>query len=124
MRVSILEVDTSHPTSTSSSRTQSPAGPLGIGGDLHVHPVEYRIRGTAVPALSAADSCRDRLVAFYHWNDRQALRVAATIALRHRVNLRFIRHWSEREGARSKCEEFIKEVKRLAGRRRGRGRSW
>ena len=49
-----------------------PAGPLGIGGDLRIRPVEYRIKGTVVPALSAADSCRDRLVAFCHWNDRQA----------------------------------------------------
>lgn len=96
-----------------------PAGPLGIGGDLHIRPVEYRIKGTVVSALSAADSCRDRLVAFYHWNDRRALRVAVSIAIRHRVNLVSIRQWSEHEGARSKCEEFISEVKRLATQGRG-----
>ena len=100
-----------------------PAGPLGIGSDLRIQPVEHRIKGTVVSALSAADSCRDRLVAFYHWNDRQALRVAVSIALRHRVNLISIRKWSEHEGARSKYEEFISEVKRLAGKGRGRSRS-
>ena len=47
-----------------------PAGPLEIGGDLRIQPVEYKIKRTVVPALSAADSCRDRLVAFYHWDDR------------------------------------------------------
>jgi len=43
-----------------------PAGPLGIGGDLQVRPVERTIKGTIVSTLSAADSCRDRLAAFYH----------------------------------------------------------
>ena len=100
-----------------------PTGPLGIGSDLRIQPVEYRIKGTVVSALSAADSCRDRLVAFYHWNDRQALRVAVSIALRHRVKLISIRQWSEHEGARSKYEEFISEVKRLAAKGRGRSRS-
>ena len=98
-----------------------PAGPLGIGGDLHIRPVEYKIKGTAVPILSAADSCRDRLVAFYHWNDRQALRVAVSIALRHRVNLSSIRKWSEREGARSKYDEFVGEVRQRAA-KKGRSR--
>ena len=100
-----------------------PAGPLGIGGDLHIRPVEYRIKGTVILALSAADSCRDRLVAFYHWDDRQALRVAVSIARRNRVNLASIRRWSEHEGARSKCEEFLSEVKRTAARGQGRRRS-
>lgn len=100
-----------------------PAGPLGIGGDLHIQPVEYKIKGTVVSALSAADSCRDRLVAFYHWDDRQALKVAVSIARRHRVNLGSIRRWSEHEGALSKFEEFTSEVQRRATRDRGSKRA-
>lgn len=100
-----------------------PAGPLGIGTDVHIQPIEYRIKGSVVSALSATDSCRDRLVAFYHWNDRQALKVAVSIVRRHRVNLTVIRQWSEDEGARSKCEEFMREVNRLAVRGRARRRS-
>lgn len=88
-----------------------PAGPLGIGTDLHIHPIQYEIRGTTLSALSATDSCRDRLVAFYHWNDRQALRVAVTIARGHRVNLELIRRWSRKEGALAKFAEFLTAVK-------------
>ena len=99
-----------------------PAGPLGIGDDLLVESVEYRIKGTVISALSAADSCRDRLAAFYHWNDRQALRVAVSIALGHRVNLTSIRRWSEQKNALPKFEEFAGEVKRTAAHRRGRRR--
>jgi len=99
-----------------------PAGPLGIGSDLHIHPVEYKIKGTIVSALSPADSCRDRLVAFYHWDDRQALKVAVSIARRRRLNLTSIRQWSDHEGALSKFEEFLSEVKRRAAPGRGRKR--
>ena len=54
-----------------------PAGPLAIGDDDLVEPVELRVGRTRVPALSATDSCRDRLAAFYHWRDLQSLRVAS-----------------------------------------------
>lgn len=100
-----------------------PAGPLGIGDDVHIQPVKCRIRGTVVSALSATDSCRDRLAAFYHWNDRQALSVAVTIAHRHRVNLRSIRQWSAHEGALPKFEEFMSAVSRRTVRPRPGGRS-
>ncbi|MBI4241858.1 MAG: hypothetical protein HY613_09085 [Candidatus Rokubacteria bacterium] len=89
-----------------------PAGPLGIGHDLHIHPVKYPIRRTVICALSATDSCRDRLAAFYHWNDRQALRAAVAIARRHRVDLQCIRRWSAREGALAKHAEFMAELRR------------
>jgi hypothetical protein len=59
-----------------------PVGPLGIGRDLAVKPVQIRIGGGArrIRALSATDCCRDRLAAFYHWNDRQSLDAAVDIA--------------------------------------------
>ena len=63
-----------------------PPGPLGIGADLDIRPVAYRIRGVDVRALSATDSCRDRLAAFYHWRDRQSLATAVQIALLDELN--------------------------------------
>lgn len=65
-----------------------------------------------VAALSATDSCRDRLAAFYHWSDRQSLRSAVEIAARQRVNMRLIRTWSGREGATEKFAEFQDELAR------------
>jgi hypothetical protein len=65
-----------------------------------------------VAALSATDSCRGRLAAFYHWNDRQALRAALTIARLHKVDLASIRKWSEGEGARPAIEEFMVALKK------------
>ncbi len=90
-----------------------PRGPLAIGGDDRIRPVQRRVGQERIPMLSATDSCRDRLAAFYHWNDHQGLTVAAEIAVRNRVNLRALRRWSTAEGAEMAFTEFLSEIKRL-----------
>jgi len=92
-----------------------PAGPVGIGTDTNVRPVVYRILGTRVRALSATDSCRDRLAAFYHWNDRQSLTTAVQIARHLKVDLKAIRAWSAREGAAEKFAEFLEALRQKPG---------
>ena len=71
-----------------------PRGPLAIGGEHRIRPI---VRATAhgrIRMLSATDSCRDRLAAFYHWGDRQSLTVAAWIAGRNRVGMAALQRWS------------------------------
>jgi hypothetical protein len=98
-----------------------PAGPLAIGDDDLVEPVELRIGRTSVLALSATDSCRDRLAAFYFWNDRQSLDVAVKIARHGDVDLAAVRAWSAREQQETKFGEFSRLVgTRQAARRRTR----
>jgi hypothetical protein len=92
-----------------------PAGPLGIGADLDIRPVTYKIGKVGVKALSATDSCRDRLAAFYHWNDRQSLAAAVEICRRRKVNIRAIDRWSTLEGATDRFQTFLDSL----GRRRG-----
>jgi hypothetical protein len=92
-----------------------PAGPVGIGADTDIRPVVCRLRGTRVRALSATDSCRDRLAAFYHWNDRQSLSTAVQIARHAKVDLKAIRAWSAREGAAEKFSEFLEALRQKAG---------
>lgn len=87
-----------------------PPGPLAIGDDLDIKPVRVQLSRGSTLALSATDACRDRLAAFYHWADRQSLRVAVAIAVANRVNLTAIRRWSEREDALAKFEEFRAEL--------------
>lgn len=90
-----------------------PRGPLAVGGDLDVEVVEERGEAGIVLALSPTDSCRDRLAAYYHWNDRQSLAVAARIAARHDLDLERIRRWSDDEGHAERFEEFRSEATRL-----------
>lgn len=92
-----------------------PPGPLAIGGDVRIRPVTIRSGGHATLSLSATDSCRDRLAAYFHWKDRQSLETAVQIALVNRVNLDAIRAWSKDEGRLDAFEEFRSEL----GRRRG-----
>ena len=98
-----------------------PPGPLAIGEDLVIRPVEIRRSGLRALALSATDCCRDRLAAFYHWNDRQSLRNAVLVALRNRVRMSTIEEWSRQEGATAGFEEFRRELQRARQRRRRRG---
>jgi len=88
-----------------------PRGPLSIGSDLSIKPAELPIAGVRVVLLSATDSCRDRLAAFFHWKDRQSLRAAVAVAARHAVDLEGIRSWSKGEGASQPFEEFLQEVR-------------
>jgi len=97
-----------------------PRGPLGIGEDFQIRPVWRSRRAARTLALSATDSCRDRLAAFYHWNDRQSLAAAVAIALRNRVTLNKVRSWSRSEGHLEGYTSFLVELDRArtAGRRR------
>lgn len=97
-----------------------PTGPLAVGGDFRVRPVERRLREARALVLSPTDSCRDRLSAFYHWRDRQSLRTAVAIALRNRVSRALIRSWSVDEGHAEGFEEFVRELQRARSERKRR----
>lgn len=89
-----------------------PRGPLAVGADLNVQPVTLSLSDRTTLALSATDSCRDRLAAFFHGSDRQSLAVAVEIALRNDVDLARIRRWSESEGHVARFSEFERELDR------------
>lgn len=88
-----------------------PPGPLSIGDDLNIRPVELRVGGSTVLLLSPTDCCRDRLAAFYFWDDRQSLERAVDVALHRDVDLRVIKAWSIAERSREKYEEFLRALR-------------
>ena len=90
-----------------------PSGPLAISGEHRIDPVTRSTPYGRILMLSATDSCRDRLAAFYHWRDRQSLTVAAWIAARNRVNLGVLRRWSTAEGMGEQFGEFVVETRRV-----------
>lgn len=96
-----------------------PRGPLAIGDDTAIVPVELAVGGDRTLALSPTDSVRDRLAAFYHWSDRGSLEAATAIARRHRVNMSAIQRWSAAEGHANRFREFKSVLgRRPAGMRR------
>ncbi len=88
-----------------------PPGPLAVGGDFNVRPVELPAPDGPVLALSATDICKDRLAAFYHWNDYQSLTHAVAIASRQQLDLARLRRWSRDEGKQEEFDEFIKQIR-------------
>jgi hypothetical protein len=86
------------------------AGPLAVGS-VAVEPIEHATGALRLLVLSPTDACRDRLAAFYHWNDRGSLDVAVAIASRNAVDMDSIRRWSLKEDALAKFEEFRRALK-------------
>lgn len=83
-----------------------PTGPLTVG-DERVH--EVAIRDTAagrLRLLSPTDCIKDRLAAFFYWNDKMALEQALLVARSQSVDLVDLRRWSKLEGVGEKLGEF------------------
>jgi hypothetical protein len=89
-----------------------PPGPLAIGSDLDIHPIEVEGRTGPALVLSPTDSCRDRLAAFYHWRDWQSLRLAVRIARAHPVDMQMIERWSRAEGSPEGYQTFLAALRR------------
>jgi len=91
--------------------------PLAVGQQVLKPPPRRRVAGFYLRMLSPTDCVKDRLAAFYYWNDQQALEQAIMVVLARRVSMREIGRWSRAEGATAKFLELQREVAR---RRRAR----
>ena len=87
-----------------------PPGPLAIGQEPVKQVVEKKFSTGVLKVISPTDCVKDRLAAYYHWGDQQALFQAALVAHQHKVKIDEIRKWSLAEG---KLEEFEKIKNRL-----------
>lgn len=86
-----------------------PKGPLQIGLD-YVHTYDTVQRGVeTLNVITATDSVRDRLAAYYFWDDRSSLQAAVAIAraVPDKVRLAAVEEWSVREGAAGKHSDFV-----------------
>lgn len=59
-----------------------------------------------VRVVSATDCVKDRLCAFYFWNDQQGLAQAVLVAKDQKVDLKDIKRWSKRDGKEQAFELF------------------
>jgi hypothetical protein len=80
--------------------------PLSVGSEP-VREINEIRRGKAVlRLLSPTDCVKDRLAAFYHWNDRPSLDQAILVCSDAEVDLREVRRWSLKEGMKEKHKQF------------------
>jgi hypothetical protein len=72
--------------------------------------------------LSPTDCVKDRLAAFFHWNDRQAFEQALLVATAQKVDVKDIRKWSRAEEREDKFITFEDELLRRRRKKRRGGK--
>jgi len=83
-----------------------PRGPLGVG-DAPVHDISTRETETGtLKLLTPTDCIKDRLAAYYHWDDAQSLEQAIWVACANEFDMKSIERWSLNEGMDDKFLEF------------------
>ncbi len=85
--------------------------PLSVGQEPVREVCEMRRGNKVLRLLSPTDCVKDRLAAFYHWNDFQSLDQALLVCRAGGVDLAEVERWSIGEGMRSR---FLLFKKRLA----------
>lgn len=60
--------------------------------------------------LSPTDCVKDRLAAFLHWKDTQALEQAILVALKNRIELAKVKAWAAKEGGQVAFATFAAEL--------------
>jgi hypothetical protein len=86
-----------------------PSGPLAVGNEPVAAVEVLHLETGTLKLLSPTDCVKDRLAAFYHWNDRQCLQQAVWVALEQNVDWVEIERWSRQEKEMEKFEVFRKK---------------
>ena len=88
-----------------------PSGPLGVG-DAPVEKIEeISTKYGILKLLTATDCIKDRLSAYYHWDDEQGLQQAIWVAQQNEINFDDLKEWSSKEQSLSKYSNFINGLK-------------
>jgi hypothetical protein len=61
--------------------------------------------------LSPTDCVKDRLAAFFHWNDRQSLEQAVLVGKAQKIDMDDVGGWSKSEGNEEKFRVFEQRLR-------------
>jgi hypothetical protein len=86
-----------------------PPPPVAIGKEV---PITRFSRIKSIVLLTPTDCVKDRLAAYYHWNDPQSLEQALMVAKARKVSLRQVKKWSVEEGFAGKFKRFESLLKK------------
>jgi hypothetical protein len=87
-----------------------PDGPLSVGEEPVKEISEFELSTGTLKVLSPTDCVKDRLCAFYFWNDLQGLEQAVLVTKNQKVNLKEIKRWSKVEGKENEYDLFSKKL--------------
>ena len=87
------------------------APPVSIGNETSIKNFNtMNTKNGKITLLTPTDCVKDRLAAYYHWNDPQSFEQALLVAKKQKINIKNIESWSKKE---SKLKEFRKFQKEL-----------
>jgi hypothetical protein len=86
--------------------------PPAIGNEPVKKMKRLKTKAGIIKLLTPTDSVKDRLAAYYHWNDMQALEQAIMVARAQRIYPAGVKRWSIKEGFEEKYHKFIAEMRR------------
>lgn len=79
-----------------------PTGPLSIASERVKDITEIEYSTGLLKLLSATDCVKDRLAAFYFWDDKQSLEQALLVAKTQTINIEEVERWSSIENCSEK----------------------
>jgi hypothetical protein len=89
-----------------------PAGPLAVGMEP-VHQVdEIELTTGVLRIVSPTDCVKDRLAAYFHWNDLQCLEQAVMVGQDNAIDMEELRRWSAQEGKAQAFSEVESTIRR------------
>ena len=75
-----------------------PPGPLSVGDDPITDITEIKLTTGILKLISPTECVKDRLSAYYFWNDQQSLAQAILVVQHNRINIDEIKRWSQSSG--------------------------
>jgi len=92
--------------------------PAAVGKEQIRSTKKLRTKFGTIVLLTPTDCVKDRLAAFFHWSDPQALEQGIMVAQAQPINLKAIKKWSADEGYPDKFRLFSDRLNRLPRKRR------
>lgn len=86
------------------------APPAALGSEPVTDRNVMKTRLGRIVMLTATDSVKDRLAAYYHWKDPQSFEQAVLVAETNEVNLEEVARWSRSEGHEERYLDFFKRL--------------
>lgn len=91
--------------------------PAALGNEYVREFSTVETRFGKIKLLRPVDSVKDRLGAYYHWNDRQSLDQAINICLEQTIDLSEVKRWSDSEGYLTKYTTFLEQLQKAKSNR-------
>jgi hypothetical protein len=86
-----------------------PPGPLSVGEEPVRVIKEIKFTTGILRVISPTDCVKDRLAAYYFWNDQQSLAQAILVAKHSRISISEIKRWSQTTGNIKEFKVFLEK---------------